>query len=223
MPYNIQNIDLFIEKLTQEENLFLEKMKNDHEEIKKKLSDLVVYLNDVNHSIQIHLEKKENDFKFNCQLIKQVFTNYYHDINSTEDSNYLKLHYLKNLPKSFGDFTFDSHTNAHIFDSVFNTIKNNISKLKDDSKQISYTIRDNVNFKCIQTLGGHTHYVSSLIQLQNGMIASGSYDSTIRIWDPTQNFKCIQTLEGHSDVVYSLIQLQNGMIASGSSDNTIRI
>ena len=78
-------------------------------------------------------------------------------------------------------------------------------------------------FECIKTLTGHTNSVYSIIQLNNGMIASGSSDKTIRIWDPNQDYKCIKTLTGHTSYVISITQLNNGMIASGSGDKTIRI
>jgi len=88
-----------------------------------------MYLNEVNDSIELNFDKLENDFKFNCQFIKQISTSYYQDIQTIEESDYLKLHCLNKLPKSFGDFTFNSNFNKQIFDTTFNTIKNNISKL----------------------------------------------------------------------------------------------
>src|SRR5438477_156573 len=76
---------------------------------------------------------------------------------------------------------------------------------------------------CIQTLNGHTHYVMSLIQLNDGNIASSSYDYSIKICNPNNKYQCIQTLNGHTHYVMSLIQLNDGKIASGSWDNSIKI
>ena len=65
-------------------------------------------------------------------------------------------------------------------------------------------------------------YVASLVVLPNGDIASGSSDSTIKIWNTT-TYECKKTLEGHTDWIRSLVVLQNGDLASSSDDRTIRI
>ena len=48
----------------------------------------------------------------------------------------------------------------------------------------------------IYTLTGHLGAIDSLIKINDSQIASGSTDSTIKIWDiPTGS--CLYTLEGH--------------------------
>lgn len=74
----------------------------------------------------------------------------------------------------------------------------------------------------IKTLTGHTSYVSSLILLKDGSLASSSNDSTIRIWELRSGLT-IKTLTGHTDWVSSLAVLKNGSLASGSRDYTIRM
>jgi WD40 repeat protein len=76
---------------------------------------------------------------------------------------------------------------------------------------------------CMKNLYDHTSYIYSLIELPNGIFASGSYDTTIKLWDANDNFRCIETLEGHDDGVYSLLLLAEGKLASGSGDHSIRI
>jgi WD40 repeat protein len=69
---------------------------------------------------------------------------------------------------------------------------------------------------------GHSNWVRSLTTLLNGDLASGSYDTTINIWNPI-DATLKKTLKGHSCGVYSLTTLLNGDLASGSADTTIKI
>jgi WD40 repeat protein len=77
-----------------------------------------------------------------------------------------------------------------------------------------------VKGKCVKTLQGHAGPVNCLIELANKLIASGSADSTIKIWDSTQ---CIKTLYIHRSPVLCLTQLSNNLLVSGFEDGTIMI
>jgi WD40 repeat protein len=60
--------------------------------------------------------------------------------------------------------------------------------------------------------------------LLNGeLLASGSYNNTIKLWDPTTG-KLWQTLEGHSCWVESVAFLPNGkLLVSSSYDKTVKL
>jgi WD40 repeat protein len=76
----------------------------------------------------------------------------------------------------------------------------------------------------ITSLIGHNDYVSSMIVLSDGNLASGSYDSTIKLWNANNNYELIATLEGHSDWINVLVNLSNiNCLASGSSDSCIKL
>ena len=75
-------------------------------------------------------------------------------------------------------------------------------------------------------LEGHRYVVTSVIELSNGKLATGSFDSTIRIWDlekqEGEEGYC-RVLEGHELSVSSVIELSNGKLATRSDDRTIRV
>jgi len=71
---------------------------------------------------------------------------------------------------------------------------------------------------CIRTLEGHSHSVSSVAFSPDGkVLASGSFDDTIKLWD-VQTGRALQTLTGHSDNVNSVAFSPDGkVLASGSA------
>lgn len=64
--------------------------------------------------------------------------------------------------------------------------------------------------------------VSLLAVLPDGKLAFGSYDNTIRIWDPEIGH-CTAVLKGHDGHVTSLAVMVDGSLASSSDDKTIRV
>ncbi|QGA21575.1 hypothetical protein EYB26_009286 [Talaromyces marneffei] len=76
----------------------------------------------------------------------------------------------------------------------------------------------------LQTLEGHSGSVVSVAFSPNGrLIASSSYDGTIKLWDPdTGALK--HTLESHKERVESIAFSPNGrLLVSGSYDGTIKL
>ena len=72
-----------------------------------------------------------------------------------------------------------------------------------------------MKWKCIQTLIGHTDFISNLTLLPDGTFASFSYDRTIKIWKQNDDMKweCIQTLRENFN---NLIVLPDDTICIGS-------
>ena len=68
----------------------------------------------------------------------------------------------------------------------------------------------------------HADSVTALAMFPGGLLASGSADRSIRLWDVKV---CAETarLEGGDHPVSALALLADGRLASGCSDGTIRI
>ena len=55
------------------------------------------------------------------------------------------------------------------------------------------------------------------------MIASASFDNTVRVWE-MGSWKCVATLQGHTNYVFSAVVSPDGRyVVSGSSDHTVRV
>ena len=71
-------------------------------------------------------------------------------------------------------------------------------------------------------LKGHTHNLTALKWLGNGMLASGSMDFTICIWQINRGH-CLETLSSHAQSIEKLILLDHSKLASLALNEPIRI
>lgn len=71
-------------------------------------------------------------------------------------------------------------------------------------------------------LSGHAKGVVSLEILSRNVLASGSIDTTIRLWD-LERQECFGCLEGHDLEVTGLARINDRLLVSASQDQTVRI
>src|SRR5687767_1828584 len=76
----------------------------------------------------------------------------------------------------------------------------------------------------LRTLEGHQGAVNSVaFNAQGEMLASGSDDRTVKLWE-TQTGKLLRTIEGHQGVIYSVaFEPQGDTLASGGHGNTVKL
>jgi len=81
---------------------------------------------------------------------------------------------------------------------------------------------DETEWLCIDTLVGHSNWVSSIAFHKNmPILVSGSQDESIKIWMRSDNgqFVCVSTLNQHRSPVTSVVFSPNGCILASGSEN----
>jgi WD40 repeat protein len=69
---------------------------------------------------------------------------------------------------------------------------------------------------------GHSGWINDFVQIGDDLLASSSWDSTVRIWNLTSN-TCKFNLTGHTNWAVSLKLITSSILASGSQDATINL
>ena len=76
----------------------------------------------------------------------------------------------------------------------------------------------NISCKKLHTLKGHKDIVQSMQILKNGLLASGSADTSIRIW--SVDGICTKQLNNEAEIIH-VEELTDGRVACCSNDGTI--
>jgi len=76
--------------------------------------------------------------------------------------------------------------------------------------------------KTLNCPGNNTYGVVSVAFDSTHLLASGSSDNSVKIWDKNSGDQ-LRNLTGHSDEVYAVVFDSNSMLASDSRDKTIKL
>ncbi|CAF1080092.1 unnamed protein product [Brachionus calyciflorus] len=79
-----------------------------------------------------------------------------------------------------------------------------------------------LEFRIERNLTGHKNKVSCLLKINNNLLASGSDDFNIKIWN-VKNGNILRTLEGHVGCVHCLDKMEDKFLVSCSKDCNVRI
>ena len=125
--------------------------------------------------------------------------------------------------------------NLLLKNNIANYISNINKKYKDIQNFRKIEVIKNINeigdqppnlkeYKNIKTIKGHERRISSLIALESGYIATGSYDSSIKIWDikKEENQELIK-VKYSVGYVLCLLEFKRDELIIGNSENCIDI
>ncbi len=80
-------------------------------------------------------------------------------------------------------------------------------------------IIDSSNFSAVAKLTGHSDIVLA-VAVQGNLIATGSKDQTVRVWDASSNYECIAEMVGHTAPVNAVAFTRRG---EEGEENSVRV
>ena len=206
---NVHESHLLIQLMNIQTSSLTQKINQGYEHIDNYCNELKLnMIQSLNNQIN-QIEKSYQSFKVInndiLELVKLIVDNY------NNEQNYYLMTNLMNIMDINIYKCCEENTTEGII-SYFD----NYSIIKDSDFDVS-------TIKNIKTISEHHSDVYSLLLLQDGRLASCSFDTTIKIYNINNNYKCDITLEGHTDNVYYISETKNGKLISCSADKSIKI
>ena len=190
-------------------------------ELDEKINEQIEKLKEIkkNYKNAFDDEKfKKNQF---FEMINTTILNY----KSTYENNNNNIILLNQLKK----FEFDNNTNLSKKKDFKTNIKEIMINIPNDELPLlinyNFNFKNSINqnkkkeYKCIQTLYGHSDKIVSLYELNSKYLVSGSYDQTIKIWD-LKNNECKRTIKERGAIL-SLLEFLPNILLCGTTENVI--
>jgi WD40 repeat protein len=141
------------------------------------------------------------------------FNNNYNisNISNISENNPIRSQKIKTKKYDINAYTYNNQINKENINILNNS---NYNSINNENK-------NRFVYKCIKTIEGHKEKIVSMIELSNNLIATGSYDSKIKIWN-LESLQCIRTISEEGNI-FCLLEMEPNIILSGTNKNTIQL
>ena len=196
----------------------------------KELDNVIQQINKIQNQINsISMNMDTNYLNLNNQFISNNINKNNIQLNNINSNKDGKLNTYTSI--LINDNTYNNY-NIELkklrFKLKYHTKRINCSTVLTDGRFVtgsddhSIIIYNNKTFKPDLTIKEHSSDVYCLTQLCSRVLASGSYDKTIKLININGNgYNVIQTLTYHTNPVTKIIELKNKTLVSCSGDNNI--
>ena len=187
-------------------------------ETKDFFANLILFIEEIKDKTIKQLKKLDEQHKESFEVQNMLIKRYLNDVTNLQDY----YDYGKYLDQKLQLPIFNLNLpSVDDYKKEFQTLHAEICKFDENLSKLQET-RNSLNFKpkynqvlvpygnsirvCDQSLNevkmlnGHTNGVLCLVRVNEDLIASGSKDKSIKIWD-MRTGQCIQTLNGHTHYV----------------------
>ena len=105
--------------------------------------------------------------------------------------------------------------NTNISANNINNNSNNNNEEEENNEEIDLSL---IEYQNIKTLNAHKDRISALIKLNNGYIASGSYDGAVKIWDILKDDKdSLVMIKDSITAVFCFLEFEPGKLLGGTN------
>ena len=165
-------------------------------------------------TIDFKLEIKNSDNFVSISLFQQIIKQKDEDIKQKDEFIKIQDEYIRNQDELIKGKDCTIKEKDQTIKEQYNTIKS-----LEEIKKNTYYAYFNINHTPKNELRHHgNETIYSILQLQDGRLASGGNDGSIIIYNK-QTFVPELTIKEHQDTVYDIIQLKNGNLLSCSHDD----